>query len=974
MVTILPHVFISYSRKQFYFAESLVYYLDKYGEEYGVRPWLDVQRLEPGTSWQHALEEGLDSCSGLVLIASRAALSSDYVRTEWQRALAANKPIYVALFEAVRLPPELQNASIIDCRKNFVVSVGKLMGLICTGKSHRDRLPKGNLLRLPTRLPSVLWWIMGVLWSQVLAFLLLTIMLVQNVASVTFARPAGIPSTIAFGIAWVVIAGYVYYFTVGFTFRRRIGLTGLRIWVLVFTLVLNFLLWGLLIDDGLETVAASLGVSLTLMPRDFSLFSQLLSIAIFWFFLLASVIGFSIFVTCLIVISQDLVRWLATGTVSGKLRVTLRPSMRRNIGQENSSERVVKTCRLHYDPVDEPLVAEIRSVLGKNRRLRLGSDEQADIHIAILSNKTSQPWLNQLVRSLPNLICMVATSIRLPSDETVVRQTQWVDYRSHSLTQLETMISHITQAEATYRYPTYLVVPESLEQLVVPLHIRLWRHLLLLLAMVNLGVSTAVLITMGQQGTDYQALGAWPAVSLGTACVLFWLAHQLMRRKITYHVLLAVVGVALVSMPVVGTLQDLFHLFGPYGLLETSGILTAIGLLIAPFLLFWFTRSALRTWLPRRGSWRLTRQRRPTLALPAWKQLWSGNVPYLLLSIGVAALLLTRISLVVPKPAVALSPEYFITEIPIHGGSSVPWLRGITKGTDGNLWFTSSSVLDGAIYRMAPTSHEITFPPTETIITRFLLPDLDSVVDGITTGPDGNLWFSDLYFVSGKTTEGKSAIGRITPTGSIKKFPIPGAGSSPGNISQGPDSNLWFTESGNNAIGRITPAGVIAEFSLPTQGDPHGITPGPDGNLWFTESSGDSIGRITPEGKVTEFPLPTLKSLPSGITKGPDGNLWFTESSNNAIGRITPTGVISEFSLPTAQSGPNGITVGPDGNLWFTESTGNNIGRITPDGKVAEFPVPTAQSEPYGIAAGPGSTLWFTESQKGAVGVLDLEK
>src|SRR5438105_12122930 len=114
MVTILSHVFISYSRKQFYFVESLVYYL----EEYGVRPWLDVQRLEPGTSWQHALEEGLDSCSGLVLIASRAALSSDYVRTEWQRALAANKPIYVALFEAVRLPPELQNASIIDCRKN----------------------------------------------------------------------------------------------------------------------------------------------------------------------------------------------------------------------------------------------------------------------------------------------------------------------------------------------------------------------------------------------------------------------------------------------------------------------------------------------------------------------------------------------------------------------------------------------------------------------------------------------------------------------------------------------------------------------------------------------------------------------------------------------------------------------------------------------------------------------------------------
>src|SRR5439155_3251234 len=109
---------------------------------------------------------------------------------------------------------------------------------------------------------------------------------------------------------------------------------------------------------------------------------------------------------------------------------------------------------------------------------------------------------------------------------------------------------------------------------------------------------------------------------------------------------------------------------------------------VESLVLFWFTHSTLRTWLPRRGSWRLTRQRRPTLALPAWKQLWSGNVPYLLLSMGVAALLLTRISLVVPKPAVALSPEYFITEIPIQGGiQGIPaaGLHGITQGPDGNL-------------------------------------------------------------------------------------------------------------------------------------------------------------------------------------------------------------------------------------------------------------------------------------------------
>ena len=39
---------------------------------------------------------------------------------------------------------------------------------------------------------------------------------------------------------------------------------------------------------------------------------------------------------------------------------------------------------------------------------------------------------------------------------------------------------------------------------------------------------------------------------------------------------------------------------------------------------------------------------------------------------------------------------------------------------------------------------------------------------GITTGPDGNLWFTEF---------GAGKIGRITPSGSITEFPIPTAGS-----------------------------------------------------------------------------------------------------------------------------------------------------------------------------------------------------
>lgn len=72
--------------------------------------------------------------------------------------------------------------------------------------------------------------------------------------------------------------------------------------------------------------------------------------------------------------------------------------------------------------------------------------------------------------------------------------------------------------------------------------------------------------------------------------------------------------------------------------------------------------------------------------------------------------------------------------------------------------------------------------------------------------------------------------------GTITEFPT---GGNPQGITAGPDGNLWFTE--GNKIGRMTPTGTITEF-------PNGagaITAGPDGNLWFAETNASQIGRIT---------------------------------------------------------------------------------------------------------------------------------
>src|SRR6266508_1365537 len=64
----------------------------------------------------------------------------------------------------------------------------------------------------------------------------------------------------------------------------------------------------------------------------------------------------------------------------------------------------------------------------------------------------------------------------------------------------------------------------------------------------------------------------------------------------------------------------------------------------------------------------------------------------------------------------------------------------------------------------------------------------------------------------------------------FREFPLT-AGSGPIEIASGPDGNLWFTELDGNRIGRITTAGLITEFPVPDP--PIAIAAGPDGNLWF---------------------------------------------------------------------------------------------------------------------------------------------
>jgi streptogramin lyase len=228
----------------------------------------------------------------------------------------------------------------------------------------------------------------------------------------------------------------------------------------------------------------------------------------------------------------------------------------------------------------------------------------------------------------------------------------------------------------------------------------------------------------------------------------------------------------------------------------------------------------------------------------------------------------------------------------------------------------------------------------------------------ITDGPDGNMWFTDTH-----------AIGRITTSGAVTEF---SAGLNPGahpfgNIVVGSDGNLWFSDIGSpQAIGRITPSGTITEFDLGAGESPDQLVLGPDGNVWFLQvGSPKSIDRITPSGTITEFSTGlNANTQPNALTVGPDGNLWFTDQgSTPAIGRVTPAGVIAEFEgplMPLANF-PNDITAGPDGNVWFTDSFGS-VGKVTPSGTITLFNTGLEMgAAPDEITEGTDGNLWVVD-------------
>jgi virginiamycin B lyase len=72
----------------------------------------------------------------------------------------------------------------------------------------------------------------------------------------------------------------------------------------------------------------------------------------------------------------------------------------------------------------------------------------------------------------------------------------------------------------------------------------------------------------------------------------------------------------------------------------------------------------------------------------------------------------------------------------------------------------------------------------------------------------------------------------------------------PLGITTGPDGRLWFADYIGDRLGAITADGIVTEYPVRNTPPPSllnisGVTSGPDGAIWFTEVDGNKIGRMT---------------------------------------------------------------------------------------------------------------------------------
>ena len=241
------------------------------------------------------------------------------------------------------------------------------------------------------------------------------------------------------------------------------------------------------------------------------------------------------------------------------------------------------------------------------------------------------------------------------------------------------------------------------------------------------------------------------------------------------------------------------------------------------------------------------------------------------------------------------------TDIPLGDGSAP---HGVIVGPDGAPWVTDGGL--NAIVRVDPSTEAV---------RRFPLPADRPAVNLNTATFDrrGVLWF---------TGQG-GVYGSVDPRGGrVRVFDAP-RGPGPYGITTTPDGGVWYASLAGSHIAAIdldSGKATVVEPPTPGQGARR-VWSDSKGRLWLSEWNAGRLGRYDPAAeRWREWQLPGRSPQPYAVYVDDRDLVWLSDFAANALVRFDPaTERFASFPLPTADSRVRQL-LGREGELWGAES------------------------------------------------------
>lgn len=558
------HVFISYSRKDFHFAESLARHLLKHD----VPAWLDVKDLAPGVEWERDLIRALDESGVFLLVASPAAMGSPNVRREWERALSEGKRVIVlGWFRRAALPPELQTCESVDFRGGFAGALSRLLATMGAGASVLQATRRSGIGRMPRLPPSVL--AMTLALAMPIVGYALTVYPDTRFDGEIFGL-----GRIGEGLMLAVFSLALVWALCLSLSQRRMGMTRLLVSLALVAAPYVFALGKLLLGGPAGLVYLDPGVAQNVVEH------WRLGLVFLAFPLCGALV-------LVLARPEDLLRWMPTGKVWTLYRSDQARSAQFDVVDAERVFALVGSFRILHDACDAGMAARLRAELTRSGGAEATAGDDATA-VLLITNRTSVEWLDRQAQQVPGrLLSVVGTAIALPESLAWLWKRQWVDFRRWSV-------------RRPRRERGLANVPEAVQTLRPPAGVTNAHRLLCAFGALLFALGNAV---QPEEPTRGETLSIADVVT-GLAVCTGWLmavpARGLLRRNMSQRAFARWVGRLVAAGMLFGTTAVFFAVFmvGGIWLRAIAGLL-ALGVL--PWL-GWRRRDQLAFWFPHIGA------------------------------------------------------------------------------------------------------------------------------------------------------------------------------------------------------------------------------------------------------------------------------------------------------------------------------------------------------------------------------------